>query len=473
MAEVKAERPPAPPIAGHDDRRMSDAEALMWRVEKDPFLTSTFGSVSILERPADFGRLRDRMERAVAAVPRLGWRVQPGRGDLGPPTWADDPDFDIDRHVRRLSLPAPGTERQLLDLATQFVADPLDRTRPLWQFVVVDGLAGGRGAVLQKMHHTITDGINAVRLGMQYMDVDPDAPGPAPGSVTERVVEPIPPPSTLDVVRGLVGGSFRIPLTLTRQVTELLADPAAIPRVGAEAVDTVQALITQLGDTQRARSPLWTERSLRRRVETVRLPFRPIKDAGKRLGGTVNTSFLTAVSDAAARYHIERDAPVDHLRATMAVSTRTKDSGANAFSLVRMLVPTGEMKLRDRFAAVAEAAQTASDSSGAATLDVVAKIASVLPTSLLVRLGRTQAQTVDFATSNVKASPVPVYIAGAKLIATYPMGPLVGVAANITLVSYDGNLDIGVNTDAAAIDDPARFARLIGQSGRALAKLKR
>ena len=87
------------------ERRMSASEALMWRVEKDPFLSSTFGSVSIFERPVDFGRLRERMERAIPAFPRLGWRVQPNPADLGAPIWADDPDFDIDFHVRHVALP--------------------------------------------------------------------------------------------------------------------------------------------------------------------------------------------------------------------------------------------------------------------------------------------------------------------------------------------------------------------------------
>ncbi len=90
----------------------------MWRLEKDPYLTSTFATVSVLDRPPDFDRLRARMERAVGAVPRLRWRVQPAPVNLSAPTWVDDPDFDIDLHVRRIAVPRPGSLRQLLDLAT-------------------------------------------------------------------------------------------------------------------------------------------------------------------------------------------------------------------------------------------------------------------------------------------------------------------------------------------------------------------
>ena len=93
--------------------RMSDAEGLMWRLEKDPYLSSTFGTVTILDRPPDFDRLRARMERAIPRVPRLRWRVQPSPVNLGAPMWVDDPDFDIDYHVRHIALPKPGTLRQL------------------------------------------------------------------------------------------------------------------------------------------------------------------------------------------------------------------------------------------------------------------------------------------------------------------------------------------------------------------------
>ena len=211
------------------DRQMSDAEALMWRVEKDPFLASTFGTVTILDRAPDFDRLRARMEAAVHGVPRLGWRVQPHPTALGAPIWADDPDFDIDLHVRRVALPAPGTRRQLLDLATLFVLDPLDRTRPLWQFLVVEGLEGGKAALVTKMHHTITDGINGVRMSMQYVDLTRDGASPAVRRAATRDPEPVPPPSTVDTMLGFVHATFRLPISIARQVGELLADPVVDP----------------------------------------------------------------------------------------------------------------------------------------------------------------------------------------------------------------------------------------------------
>ena len=113
------------------DRAMSDAEGLMWRLEKDPHLSSTFGTVMLLDHAPDFDSFRRRMERTALAIPRLRQRVLPSAANLSPPTWVDDPDFDIDLHVRRIACPKPGTLRQVLDLASLVVADPFDRTRPM------------------------------------------------------------------------------------------------------------------------------------------------------------------------------------------------------------------------------------------------------------------------------------------------------------------------------------------------------
>ena len=142
----------------------------------------------------------------------------------------------------------------------------------------------------------------------------------------------------------------------------------------------------------------------------------------------------------------------------MAVSTRTADSGANAFSLARMLVPTGEMPIAERFAAHPGAGRRRRrEQAGGASLATLAAVAAALPTSLVTRLARQQAQTVDFATSNVRGSPMPVYIAGAQLLENYPIGPLAGVAFNLTLLSYLGSLDMGLNIDAAAVAEPERL----------------
>ncbi|MBI4884672.1 MAG: DUF1298 domain-containing protein [Actinobacteria bacterium] len=444
----------------HFDRKMSDAEGLMWRLEKDPHLSSTFANVTILDRPPDFDRLLHRLDRATYAVPRLRQRVQSAPFNLTAPMWVDDANFDLRYHVRHMALPQPGSMRQLLDLASLIACDAYDRTRPLWQFVIVDGLSGNKSALIQKLHHTIVDGEGGVQLSLQFLDfereaADPPAIDPELIAAAQAAADLEGPPP--DLLRELLGGSLRLPLGLLKQIRDLLGDPAGISVAGSAAADTIRSVMQQLSDTEAARSPLWKRRSLQRRMEVLRAPFGETKHAAKRLGGTLNTAFLAAAAEAAGRYHRELDAPVDELRSSMAISTRTDSSGANAFSLARMLVPTGEMPIEERFLAIQAAAAAAKEASATASLETLAAVASALPTSLITRLARQQAQTVDFATSNVRASPVPLFMAGAELLENYPVGPLAGVAFNLTLLSYNHSLDMGVNIDTAAVTEPDRL----------------
>lgn len=454
------------------DRAMTDAEGLMWRLEKDPHLSSTFGTVAILDRAPDFDSLKRRMERAVRAVPRLRQRVQPSPAGLTPPVWVDDSEFSIDRHLRRIACPKPGTLRQVLDLATLIVADPFDRTRPLWQFIVIEGMRGGKAALVAKMHHTITDGERGVELSLQYLDFERDAPEPPPILDADLADVDEPPTSdSADPFREFVAGGLRLPLGVVRQVRDLLADPTSIPDASTAAARTMQGILTQLSDTSAARSPLWTARSLDRHVEVARAPFRPTKDAANKLGGTLNTAFLTAAADAAAVYHDEMGSPVESLRASMVISTRTAESGSNAFSLARLLVPTGDMPIDERFMAIHEATHQARESSKTAGLDTLAAITTALPTSLITRLARQQAQTIDFATSNVKGSPLPMFVSGAELLEIYPIGPLGGVAFNLTLMSFTGSLDMAIHIDRAAIADPGLLVRCLEDAFERLAKV--
>ena len=443
------------------DTRMSDAEGLMWRLEKDPYLSSTFSTLTILDQPPDLDVLRTRMERATWVVPRLRQRVQPSPVNLQAPLWVADPDFDIEYHVRRIALAEPGTPRQLYDLATLVNIDPFDRTRPLWQFVVVNGLKGGRAALITKMHHTITDGENGIRMSLEFTDFERHAPPRPP--VDHDVIDETPEADHASIaagmvtMRALVAGGLRLPIGVVRQVRHLLADPAQIPDASQAALDTVKGIVTQLSEMDQSRSPLWTHRSLRRRFETVRAPLGATKQAATRLGGTLNTALLTATADAAGAYHRDLGAPVEHLRASMVISTRGKDSGANAFTLARLLVPTGEMPIAERFQIIAEATTKAREGSASASVETLAVVASGLPTSLLTRVVRQQAQTVDFATSNVRGAPIPMFIGGAKVLQNYPLGPLSGVAFNLTLLSYMDSMDMGVNIDAAAVEHPTKL----------------
>ncbi|MEO8364393.1 MAG: wax ester/triacylglycerol synthase domain-containing protein [Ilumatobacteraceae bacterium] len=447
------------------DAKMSDAEGLMWRLEKDPFLASTFGNITILDSRLDFEMFTRRMERTSMVIPRLRQRVQSAPASMGAPSWVDDPEFNIRYHVRSVALPSPGSLRQLLDHSMLFIADAFDRSRPLWQFVVVDGVEGGKSALIQKLHHTITDGEGGVALSMQFLDLERNAPEPPPILNAESASASTNSTNNAStLLQSSMADAMRLPLGLLRQLRDAISDPSRLPTLGTQTAATVRTLLTQISNVDPARSPLWTNRSLKRRLEVLRVPYRPMLDASRALGGKINTAFLTAAADASGRYHRELGMPVESLRTSMAVSTRTEDSGSNAFSLIRLLVPTSDMPIGERFSAINESVNQARGSSMSAALGTLASVSGALPTSVLTRIARTHSQTVDFATSNVRGAGVPLFIAGAQMLENYPVGPLGGVAFNVTLLSYNHSLDLGLNIDPEAVARPDLLRTCMEQS---------
>lgn len=441
----------------HGERRMSDVEALMWNLEKDPALASTFANVTILDRAPDAERLRRTMAHAVRVVPRLHQRVVPAFGRLAPPEWQDDPGFDLDYHIRRIGIPEPADDRALFDLAVTLAAQPLERTRPLWEFTIIDGLDGGRAALFQKLHHTITDGEGGVRMSAEFIDfsregqdrVDPpaelDGDAPEPSTLMSTLVET----ATHNARRQL--GIARRAIT---NAADLARHPDKVPAVGADIVASVQSLARQAAVTDHSRSPLWTQRSLRRRFEVLRIPLDDTKRAAKALGGSVNDLFVAGAAAAAGEYHRAKGADVDELRISMPISTRGDASmGGNAFTPARLTVPVGG-HATEQFAAIHDRLTNTKHERALEFADALAGVINILPTSVLVRIARQQVETVDFATSNVRGAPFDLYIAGAQILANYPMGPTGGTAFNLTVLSSSGWLDMGVNIDVAAIDDP-------------------
>ncbi len=236
----------------------------MWRLEKDPHLSSTFANVTILDTQARFDQLRRRMERAIQVIPRLRQRVQPAPANLSAPLWVDDPSFDINFHVRHIALPKPGTMRQLLDLSALITHDPFDRTRPLWQFYVIDGLAKGRSALSR--NSTIRSPMERAgcdcRSSSSTSPAMPPSPRPSMPTTIAALADPAPPVSHNDMLRDLFVGSLKLPLSLLGQIKDLLANPTQIPATGNAAAEAVRSVVSQLTETDQARSPLWTQRSL-------------------------------------------------------------------------------------------------------------------------------------------------------------------------------------------------------------------
>ena len=442
------------------EQRMSEQEALMWALELDPVLRSSFANVSFLDRPVDPVTFGERMRRVVDLVPRLRQRVGSTGPGLATPAWLDDPLFDLEFHVRSVAVPAPGDDRAVLDLAAVLASDPFDRARPLWQFVLVEGLAGGRGAMIQKLHHSITDGEGGIRLSAAFVDVERDAVDPLvsgadpPSATTTRS----PTASVLDSV----AAGVRLPLGLARSTVagavEAFVNPAGAPARAGDAVETARSIVRQLAVTEPARSPLWTGRSLRRRLEVLSIPLAEAKQVAGRLGGTVNDWFVTGATGAAGAYHRRSGAPVDELRMAMPISTRddsaeAKASGTNSFAPTRVLVPTGIDDPVERFRAVRARLGANKVERAVGNVGRLAGLLSVLPGPLLARVARQQVGTVDFTTSNVRGAPFPLYIGGALVLSNHPVGPLAGTAFNLTTMSYDGTLDMGCIVDTGAIAD--------------------
>ncbi|CAA9228808.1 MAG: hypothetical protein AVDCRST_MAG50-1669 [uncultured Acidimicrobiales bacterium] len=451
---------------------MTEAESLLWRLDADPRLRSSFVTISFLEAPPDFDRFRRRMAAAVIAAPRLQQRPASGAPWMVRPVWQRDPAFDLDFHLRRLHLPAPGSDHQLLEWAAGQHSEPMDTTRALWQYTVVEGLERNRAALVTRMHHALTDGLGGVRLSALFMDASP-SPTEALPLDTEHLVVTDDEDETAAPVRALgevLGGPLRFGRRVAGAAVSTALAPQRVPAAAGDATEMGRSLLRQLVITDRARSPLWRgRRSTARRFVVTSIDLERLRSAAHALGGTINDAYVCILAGAAGTYHRERGAPVDELRMSMPVSTRTdRYAGGNAFAPTRVLVPTGVATPPDRFAEIVRRLATTKAERSLGLLDPLAGLLHVLPPPVLTALARSQADTVDFAASNVRGAPFDLYVAGARVERNHPMGPTAGTAFNATVMSYNGRLDLGLNVDLAAVDDPEALLRHVDEAAAEL-----
>ncbi|MCU0311261.1 MAG: WS/DGAT domain-containing protein [Acidimicrobiales bacterium] len=445
---------------------MSDSEALMWHVGHDPFLDPTFGSLTVLGSAPDIDHLRSRLLRLVANTPRFGQRVSTPVGRLTPPAWCDDPRFDVDNHLRTVTLPPPGSRRQLLDLAVRLVQEPFADDRPQWEFVVIAGLADGGTGVVQRIHHTITDGEGGLRAAAAILDLEP---GLAPLDEHTPAMQDASGPGALGLVAQTAGVAVqragRAAQSVVGEAVTLVAHPGQVPGAVSTGVETARSVIDQLKVHDRALSPLWTNRTLRRRLDTLDVPLAPMQATARAFGATVNDVFVTALTAAIGELHRESGRPAEQLRMAMPVSLRRRGSGAgNAFVPARIVVPVTDGDPRRRLTTIHDLLAPARDEPAFGVIEQLASVANLLPTPLVTRVLRDQARAVDFAASNLRGAPVPLWLAGAEVLADYPIGPLTAAALNVSLLSYDGTCNIGLHSDQGAVTDPERLAVLLGQS---------
>jgi WS/DGAT/MGAT family acyltransferase len=307
-----------------DDERMSDFESLMWTLDGDARLSSTVANLTLLDRAPDWDRLCRRLERAATSFPRLRQRVESTPAILGPPRWLDDADFHLENHLRRVRLTGSRSRRALLDLVMEIFSEPFDRTRPLWDFVVIEGLTHGGAAMVQRMHHTLTDGEGGLRLSLEFIDLERDAPEPAPLAAPPATVEPEPPFTAIARL------SWDRAAATARSAVSSVTRPGELLRTAQSALDVTRSTLRQARLSDHHLSPLWSERSMERRLDIFDVPLGDVKEAAHRLGGSVNDAFVTAAAEAAGAVHRAAGRPVDELRMAMPISTRQgRETGGN------------------------------------------------------------------------------------------------------------------------------------------------
>ncbi len=388
------------------------------------------------------------MDRASRVIIRMRQKVVVPPVPTTPPRWVIDPDFELDYHLRRIALPAPGTLRQLLDLAEITLQSPLDTSRALWEAVYVEGLEGGRAALATKLSHAITDGLGGIALFEQVYDTERDA---AP-----RPMPPVPVPRDLSG-NDLVRDSLRqLPETTFSAGRRLLGGAAAnvgrlVTQPGsavAEAIGFADSARRVLGPPSAEPSPLLRRRSLATRTHVLELPLAELRAAAKTVGASVNDAYLAALCGGLGRYHEVLGVPVEALPLALPVSLRTGDDPAsgNRFAGVYIAAPMSEPDPAARMRQIRE--QVIAGRSEPA-IDVVGRLAPVLnllPDETL--LGVTERITPpDVQASNVPGYAQETFLAGARVDRQYGLGPMPRVAMMAILVSRAGTCTVAFRYD--------------------------
>jgi WS/DGAT/MGAT family acyltransferase len=443
---------------------MNAMESLMWRAEGDLRTRSSAALLEILDREPDWERFRSAHEHATRAIPRLRDKVVEPLLPVVTPTWVPDDHFDLDYHVQRVGLPAPGTMRQMLDYAAQILSRPLDPNRPCWEALLVSGLEGGKAAYLLKLHHSMTDGLGL----MQLLDLA-HSKSPEPGHFAP-LAEPDPGPGATPlslVIDGIVDEVTGAPVRLARGAGELLGTVGRTLRdpVGnaTRAVEFGLSLRRMLAPPATKRSPLLSENGFGYRVVLHDLPLADLKAAGKAAGGSVNDAFLAGILGAFRLFHEHAGVHVDYLPMAIPVSLRNADDplGGNRFAGARLPGPVGEADPAERIRQIREFIRSARAEPAIGFLELLAPVLARLPSAALIELAGNLTNVSDIQASNVPGVGRPVYLAGSRVLRIYPLGPRPGVAAMVTMVSYDGMCCIGVNLDPDVVSDIDLFQKCV------------
>jgi WS/DGAT/MGAT family acyltransferase len=442
--------------------RMSSTDAGFFYAE-GPNTPMHVGSVSVFDGPApSYGDVVRLLLGKLPQVPRYRQRVRAVPFDLGRPLWVDDEHFQILYHVRHTAVPRPGGAEQLRNLAGRVLGHRLDMTKPLWEAWLVEGLEGGRWALISKVHHCMVDGVAGTDLMQLIFDVEPDAEHPDPQPWTPQHE-----PSTLEVLAAGLSDALGQPaLHLQRLGLELeKLDPRSTPRILADRLKVLTGSAPNL-----ARQVLRpAARSLNgsigphRRWVWAETSIGEIKQIRRAMGGTVNDVVLTAIARGFRDLLAGRGELTDGLvvRSMVPVSVRRADERGslnNQVSAVFVDLPVGEPDARERLARIRtqmdeykQVLNAVDARSIVATGDFVAPTLLALGTRAAARMPQWFTQAV---TTNVPGPPVPLYVLGHRMHALYAYVPIAsGLRISIGIYSYVGDITFGINADFDAIPD--------------------
>ncbi len=418
-------------------------------------------TVEIFE-PGDSGFDHDRLvgliSERIAFVPRYRQKVQPVPGRVANPVWRDDPDFDLGYHVRRSALPRPGSMDQLRELVARIVSRPLDRDRPLWEVYFVEGLAEGRVAVLTKSHLALVDGIDTVDLGQVLLDASAE-----PKSLGEDAWRPERRSTPLGLVAEALGDTAAQP---SLALDTLRGNTASVLRRAAAAGDRVGRVADALANrTPVPESPLTGGLSQQRRIVTVRSSLadhRTIRDAH---GGSVNDVVLATVTGALRGWAMARSeslAGMRKIRAVVPVSVIDEELEATSLgsqiAAHRVSLPVGEPSPVVRLHQVSYSFQVHRDTGRGVAADRLAGISGFAPATFHAIGARVAAEELrrgfQLEVTNVPGPQTPLHAAGARMVETYPVHPLLpGHALAIGVTSYDGQVFYCLTADRDLLPD--------------------
>ncbi len=430
---------------------------LLHRGEANPRTRSGIMGLELLDTTPDWDRFRSLFENVSRKVLRLRQKVVVPTLPTAAPRWVVDPDFNLDFHVRRVRVPEPGGLREVLDLAEVALQSPMDIQRPLWSATLVEGLAEGRAATLMHLSHAVTDGVGGAAMFGRIYDLERDPPA--------RSMPPQPVPQDLSAGDLMRDGINHLPIAMlggTRDV--VLGALSMAARTVRDPLSAVTGAITYARSGARVMSqaaepsPLLRRRSLASRTQAIDVRLSDLHRAAKAGGGSINDAYLAAVSGALGRYHRALGVPIATLPMAIPVNLRADadPAGGNRFTGVNLAAPVGVADPVERIKRIRSQMTQRRDEPAMDVLGSIAPLLSVFPSPVLEKMTESVV-SADVQASNVAFYPGETYIAGAKVLRHYGIGPLPGVAMMVVLISRGGECTITVRYDRAAVRDERLF----------------